>query len=98
MFPFCQTELKYWEMKSVHSSSNEFIEPLESLWNHAKVGPFKLAGNTLHKRRSFPALRIMVWLKCNIWSYRSVEPLYIANDGEATGRGGGGGGGGSLIT
>ena len=60
MFPFCQTEHKYCEMNVVHSSSNEFIEPLGSLWNQARAGPFKLAVNTLHKRRSFPALRIMV--------------------------------------
>ena len=68
-------------MKAAHSSLNEFIDPLGSLWNQARAGPFRLARNTLHKRRSFPALRIIVWLKCSIWSYGSVEPLYIANDG-----------------
>ena len=55
-------------------------------------GPFRLAGNTLHKRRSFLALRIFVWLKCSIWSYGSVEPLYIENDGITKPQGGGGGG------
>ena len=58
-------------------------------------GPFRLAGNTLHKRRSFLALRIIVWLKCSIWSYGSVEPSYIANDDITKLRGGGGGGGGA---
>ena len=80
MFPFCQTEYKYWEMNVAHSSPNEFIEPLGSLWNQARVGPFRLARNTLHKRRSFPTLRIIIWLKCSIWSYGSVKSSYIAND------------------
>ena len=81
MFPLCWTEHKYWEMNAAHSSLNEFIDPFESLWNQARAYPFRLAGNTLHKRRSFPALRIIVWLKCSIWSYGSIEPSYIANDG-----------------
>ena len=80
MFPFCRTEHKYWEMNATHSSLNEFMDPLGSLWNQAKADPFRLAGNTLHKRWSFPALRIIVWLKCSIWSYGSVELSYIAND------------------
>ena len=80
MFPFCRTEHKYWEMNVAHSSLNEFIDPLGSLWNQARAGPFMVAGNTLHKRRSFPVLRIIVWLKCSIWSYGSVEQSYIAND------------------
>ena len=33
MFPFCRTEHKYLEMNAAHSSLNEFIDPLESLWN-----------------------------------------------------------------
>ena len=81
MFPFCHTEHKYWEMNVVHRSLNEFIDPLESLWNQARAGPFRLAGNTLHMRQSLPTLRIIVWLKCSIWSYGSVQPSYIANDG-----------------
>ena len=80
MFPLYRTEHKYWEMNVAYSSLNEFIDPLRSLWNQARAIPFRLAGNTLHKRRSFPALRIVVWLKCSIWSYGSVEPLCIAND------------------
>ena len=60
MFPFCRTEHKYWEMNAAHRSLNEFIEPLRSLWNQAKAGPSKLVENTLHKRQSFPALRIIV--------------------------------------
>ena len=63
MFPFYRTEHKYWEMNAAQSSLNEFIDPLRSLWNQARVGPLRLAGNTLHKRRSFPAQRIIVWLK-----------------------------------
>ena len=81
-------------MNAAYSSLNEFIDPRGSLWNQAKAGPFRLARNTLHKRQSFPALRIIVWLKCIIWSYGSVEPSYIANEGMTKSRGGGGG----LIT
>ena len=77
-------------MNVAHSLLNEFIDHLWSLWNQARVGPFSLAGNTLHKRRSFPVLRIIVWLKWSIWSYGSVEPSYIANDGITKARGGGG--------
>ena len=33
MFPFCWTEHKYWETKAAHNSLNEFMDPLESLWN-----------------------------------------------------------------
>ena len=91
MFPFCRTEHKYWEMNVAHSLLNEFIDHLGSLWNQARVGPFRLVGNTLQKRRSFPTLRIIVWLKCSIWSYESVEPSHIANDGITKSRGGGGG-------
>ena len=81
MFPFCRTEHKYWEMNVVHRSLNEFIDPLGSLWNQARAGPFRLIGNTLHMRRSLHVLRIIVWLKFSIWSYGSVEPSYIANEG-----------------
>ena len=88
MFPLCRTEHKYWEINTTHSSLNEFIDPLGSLWNQARAGPFRLAGNTLHKRRSFPALRIIVWLKCSIWSYGSVESSYIENDDIVKPRGG----------
>ena len=59
MFPFYLTEHKYWETKAVHSSSNLFIDPLGSLWNHAKAGPLRLAGNTLQSSRSSPVLRII---------------------------------------
>ena len=90
MFPFCRTKHKYWEMKAAHSSLNEFIDPLESLWNQGKAGPCRLAGNTLHKRRSFPVLRIIVWLKCSIWLCGSAESSYIANDGITKPRGEGG--------
>ena len=94
MFPLYRTEHKYWEMNATHSSLNEFIDPLRSLWNQDRAGPVRLAGNTLHKRRSFPTLRIIVWLKCSIWSYGSVEPSYVENDGIMKTWGGGGGGGG----
>ena len=98
MFPLCKTKHKYCEMNAAHSSLNEFMDPLGSLWNQARVGPFRMARNTLHKRWSFPALRIIVWLKCSIWSYGSVEPSYIENDGITKPQGGGGGGGGGLVT
>ena len=92
MFSFCRTDHKYWEVNAVHRLLNEFIDPLGSLWNQFRVGPFRLAGNTLHIRRSLPALRIIVWLKCSIWLYGSVEPSYIANNGITKPPGGGGGG------
>ena len=81
MFHFCWTEYKYWETNATHNSPNEFMDPLGSLWNQARAGPFRLAGNTLHRRRSFVVLRIIAWLKCSIWSYGSEEPSYIANGG-----------------
>ena len=81
MFPFYRTKHKYWETKVAHNSPNEFMDPLGSLWNQAKAGPFKLAGNTLHRRRSFPILRIIAWLKCIMWSYGSEEPSYMVNGG-----------------
>ena len=59
MFPFCLTEHKYWETKAAHKSPNVFMDPLGSLWNHAKAGPLRLAGNTLQSSRSSPALRII---------------------------------------
>ena len=83
MFPFYRTEHKYWEMNAAHNSLNEFMDPLESLWNQARAAPLRLARNTLHRSRSFPLLRIIAWLKCNMWSYRFEEPSYMANDGIA---------------
>ena len=59
MFPFCLTENKYWETKVTHSSLNVFIDPLRSLWNHAKARPLRLAGNTVQSSQSSPALRII---------------------------------------
>ena len=87
MFPFCQTEHKYCETNAAHNSLNELMDPLGSLWNQARAGPFRLAGNTLHRRSSFPALRIIAWLKCNMWSYGSEEPSYMANGGMTKPRG-----------
>ena len=49
-----------------HNSLNELIDLRGSLWNQARAGPFKLAGNTLHSKQSFPALSIIVWLKCSM--------------------------------
>ena len=59
MFPFCLTEHKYCETKAAHSSVNVFIDPLETLWNHDKAGPLRLAGNTLQSNRSSLAFRII---------------------------------------
>ena len=59
MFPFCRTKHKYWETNAAHNSLNELMDPLRSLWNQANAGPFRLAGNTLHRRQSFPVLRII---------------------------------------
>ena len=83
MFLFYRTKHKYWETKAVHNLPNEFMDPLESSWNQAKAGPFRLVGNTLHRRRSFPTLGIIAWLKCIMWSYGSKEPSYMANGGMA---------------
>ena len=49
MFPFCWTEHKYWETNVAHNSLNELMDPLGSLWNQSRVGPFRLVGNTLHR-------------------------------------------------
>ena len=81
MFPFHRTKHKYWESKAAHNLPNEFIDPLGSLWNQARAGPLRLVGNTLHRRRSFLALRIIAWLKCIIWLYGSEEPSNMANGG-----------------
>ena len=59
MFPFFMTEHKYWEMKAAYSLSNVFMDPLGSLWNHAKVGPLRLAGNTLQSSQSSLTLKII---------------------------------------
>ena len=88
MFPFCRTVHKYWETNVAHNSLNELMDSLRSLWNQAKAGPFRLVGNTLHKRRSFPVLRIIAWLKCSMWSYESKESSYMANNGMKKPRGG----------
>ena len=66
MFPFYRMEHRYRETNATHNSPNEFRDPLGSLWNHARAGPFRLVRKTLHISRSFPALRIIVLLKCNI--------------------------------
>ena len=83
MLPFYRIEHRYLETNTTHNSLNEFMDPLGSLWNQARVGPFRLAGNTLHKTRSFLALRIIAWLKCNMWLYGSEDPSYMANSGMA---------------
>ena len=98
MLPFFLTEHKYWATNAAHNSLNKFMDPLGSLWNQAKEGPFRLAGNTLYKRRSFPALRIIAWLKCNMWSYGLEDPSYMVNSSMTKPWGGRGGGGGGLIT
>ena len=71
----------YWETNAAHNSLNELIDLHGSLWNHARTGPFKLAGNTLHSKRLFPALSIIAWLKCSMISYGSKEPSYMEKDG-----------------
>ena len=50
MFPFYRTEHKYWEMNVAYNSLNEFMDPLGSLLNQARAGPFRLVENTLHRR------------------------------------------------
>ena len=59
MFPLCRTEHIYWETKAAHNSLNVLIVLHGSLWNQARAGPLRLAGNTLHNRRSSPALSII---------------------------------------
>ena len=59
MFPFYQTEHRYWETNAAHNSLNELIDLRGCLWNQARAGPFKLAGNTLHSKRLPPALSII---------------------------------------
>ena len=88
MFPFCRTEHRYWETNATHNSLNELIDLCGSLWNQARAGPFKLAGNTLHNKRSSPTLSIISLLKCSMWSYGLEEPSYMENDGMKKPRGG----------
>ena len=88
MLSFLRTEHKYWEMNTTHNSLNELMETLKSLWNQARASPFGLAGNTLHCRQSFPALKIIAWLKCSMWSYESKEKSYMANSDIAKPQGG----------
>ena len=57
---------RYWETNAAHNSLNELIDLRRSLWNQARAGPFKMARNTLHSKRSFPALSIIAWLKCSM--------------------------------
>ena len=59
MFPFCRTEHRCWETNAAHNSLKELIDLRGSLWNQARAGPFRLAGNTLHNRWSSPALSII---------------------------------------
>ena len=81
MFPFYRTEHKYWERNATHKLLNEFIDPLGSLWNQARAGPFRQAENTLQMRWSLPVL----------WSYLLVEASYVENHGITKPRVGGGG-------
>ena len=62
MFLFCRIEQRYCDMNAAHSSLNEFIKLRESLWNQANTSPHKLAENTLHNIRSFPAFSIIARL------------------------------------
>ena len=59
MFPFYRIEHRYWETNAAHNSLNELIDLRGSLLNQARAGPFNLAENTLHSRRSSPALSII---------------------------------------
>ena len=59
MFKFCRIEQRYCDTNAACSSLNEFIELRRSLWNQANAIPRKLAGNTLHNRRSLPAFSII---------------------------------------
>ena len=54
IFPFCQTEHRYWETNAAHNSLNELIDLNGSLWKQVRASLFKLVGNTLHSKRSFP--------------------------------------------
>ena len=59
MFPFLCTEQRYCDTNVARSSLNEFIELSGSSWNQANTGPYKLAGNTLHNRRSLSVFSII---------------------------------------
>ena len=59
MFPFYQIEHRYWETNVSNNSLNVLIDLRGSLWNLARAGPFRLAGNTLHNRWSSPTLSII---------------------------------------
>ena len=72
---------------ATNNSLNELIYLCRSLWNQAKEGPFKLAGNTLHSKQLSPALSIMALLKCSMRSYGSEKPSYMEKDGMTKPRG-----------
>ena len=63
-----------WDVDDIHSGSGcgcsqqppLLIDICGSLWNQARVSPFMLAGNTLHSKRLFHGLSIIVWLKCSM--------------------------------
>ena len=59
IFPFSQIEHRYWDKNATHNLLNELIDLRGSLWNQAWAIPFKLAGNTLHSKRSSPALSMI---------------------------------------
>ena len=59
IFLFICTEQRYYDTNVACSSLNAFIELGKSLWNQANAGPYKLAGNTLHNRRSLLAFSII---------------------------------------
>ena len=72
MFPFCRTEHKYWETNVVHNSLNKFMDPLGSLWNQARAGPFKLGREYLAKKTIIPRAKnhrlvevqhVVVWVR-----------------------------------
>ena len=72
MFPFCWTEHKYWETNMAHNLLNEFMDPLGSLWNQVKAGPFQTSQEYLAQKTIIPCAKdhylvemqhVVVWVR-----------------------------------
>ena len=72
MFPFYRTGHRYRETKAAHSSPNEFRDPLGSLWNQARAGPFRPFREYLTQKLIVPGVKehclvkvqhMIVWIR-----------------------------------
>ena len=87
MFAFYRTRHKYRETKAAHSSPNEFRDPLRSLWNQARAGPFRPFREYLTQKLIVPGVKEHYLVKVQHMIV-SEESSYIANGGMTNSRGG----------